>query len=178
MIYAYPDQLSAITPFKLAGGAIVDGVFYHYIEVESNGNLSNIVAMPRQRPTPGLFSLDGTGSGQGAVLNQDFTVNGPSNPARRGSAVMLFGTGFGQTVPPLTDGEIVPLTSPFPSAGGLTVSIGGVSAPSLYLGAAPGLVAGVYQINAAVPANIAPGNAVPVHVTFADQSNTITIAVE
>ena len=180
MIYAYPNQVSVIAPFALgSGGENINGVANDYVEVECNGQLSNIVAVPHVRSTPGLFSLDSTGSGQGAVLNQDLSLNGPSNPAARGSAVVLFGTGFGQTSPAQNDGEVVSMTPPFPAIPGtVSVSIGGVSETTLYQGGAPGLVAGVYQINATVPTSLAPGNAIPVRVTYGDQSNTITIAVK
>jgi uncharacterized protein (TIGR03437 family) len=92
---------------------------------------------------------------------------------------MIFGTGFGQTSSAQNDGQIVPLTPPFPIIPGtVSVSIGGITVPAQYQGAAPGLVAGVYQINAAIPDGIAPGNAVPVQVTYFEQSNTVTIAVK
>ncbi len=67
------------------------------------------------------------------VLNQDSTVNTTAAPAQPGSIVQIFGTG-----------------------GGTAVRIGGQTAELLYAGAAPGLP-GVVQINARVPANLAPG---------------------
>jgi uncharacterized protein (TIGR03437 family) len=36
-----------------------------------------------------------SGSGQGAILNQDWSVNSAALPAARGDILMLFGTGGG-----------------------------------------------------------------------------------
>ena len=53
---------------------------------------------------PGLFTETGTGTGQASVVNQDWTINGASNPAPRGSYVALYGTGFGSYNPAGADG--------------------------------------------------------------------------
>jgi uncharacterized protein (TIGR03437 family) len=50
----------------------------------------------------------------------------------------------------------------------------------MYQGAAPGLVAGVSEINVQVPAAVTPGSAVPVTITVGGvaSQNTVTIAVK
>jgi len=59
----------------------------------------------------------------------------------------------------------------------VTVTIGGLAAPVTFAGLAPGL-AGVYQVNAQVPAGVVANDAVPVVITQGNlQSNTATIAV-
>jgi adhesin/invasin len=59
-----------------------------------------------------------------------------------------------------------------------TVTIGGSAAAVTFSGLAPGFV-GLNQVNAQVPANIAPGNAVPLSLTINGAvSNTVTIAVQ
>jgi hypothetical protein len=61
----------------------------------------------------------------------------------------------------------------------VSVTIGGTPAPMTFLGEAPGLVAGVMQINAQVPTGIASGN-VPLVVSIggvASQGN-VTAAVK
>ena len=40
------------------------------------------------------------------MLNEDGTLNGPANPAAKGSVVVFYATGGGQTDPPGVDGEI------------------------------------------------------------------------
>ena len=49
--------------------------------------------LPVQDDGPGgIFTMDQSGTGQGAILNQDGTVNGPGNPAAKGSVVSIFAT--------------------------------------------------------------------------------------
>jgi hypothetical protein len=52
---------------------------------------------------PGLFSVDASGRGQGAILNQD---NSALNPAEKGSIIQRFGTGDGVTNPAGVDGRV------------------------------------------------------------------------
>ncbi len=119
------------------------------------------------------------------MLNQDNSENGVpqliagANPAPRGSVVQIFATGGGATVPSLPPGDAAA-----PSGNPLVVTviqpvvtIGGVNAPVQFSGMAPGYT-GVWQINAQVPPNVAPGNAVPLAVAAGGaSSNTVTIAV-
>ncbi len=76
------------------------------------GRLTNKISVPVVPSVPGIFTLDASGSGQAAVLNQDWTVNRPPQPAPRGSVVMVFLTGAGQTTPPGDEGAIN--TDPWP----------------------------------------------------------------
>ena len=57
-------------------------------------------------------------------------------------------------------------------------TIGGVPADVLFAGSAPGF-AGLLQVNARVPASVAPGNSVPVAIAIGDKTSQpgITIAV-
>ena len=70
--------------------------------------------------------------------------------------VQIFGTGEGQLVPTQTTGTIIPPAGPYPSFlnSDVQVRINGTPATVTYAGAAPGLVAGVWQINAIVPTAI------------------------
>ena len=106
--------------------------------------------MPLQGATtaPGVFTANGTGSGAGAI-------HGPAAPQARGGIVVLFLTGEGQTVPAgitgkVTEPALVPPLTPVPLHAP-TVLIGGISAPVLFYGEAPGLVSGVLQINVQIP---------------------------
>ncbi len=129
---------------------------------------------------PGIFTLLANGQGQGAVLNQDNSLNFGTRPAARGSVIQIFATGAGATNPPLLAGEPAPasgnplvLTQVQPA-----VTIGGRPARVLFSGMAPGYV-GLWQINAEVPMDVAPGPAVSLVITAGGvQSNTVTIAIQ
>jgi uncharacterized protein (TIGR03437 family) len=105
---------------------------------------------------PALFS----NAGQASVLNQDGTLNSPTNPAARGSIISLFGTGEGVTGLPFS------------------ATIGGYAATILYAGPS-GNYPGMFQINAQVPSGYFAGGTLPVVVsvgTFTTQSG-LTISI-
>jgi uncharacterized protein (TIGR03437 family) len=137
------------------------------------------MTMPVAPATPALFSLDGTGGGPGAILNQDGTPNSTDNPADRGSVVVLYGTGAGQTSPAGDDGMIstdFPLPAPILP---VTVFIDDQPAELFYAGAAPGMVQGILQINARIPNTAASGAGIPVMFKVGNYSSpkTVTLSV-
>jgi uncharacterized protein (TIGR03437 family) len=147
------------------------------VRVEYQGRATTEVVLPVARSAPAIFSLNLAGSGQGAIRNQDSSVNGSGNPAARGSILQIFGTGGGETNPAGVDGRVAdPVFGAFPTQVlPVSVSIGGIPAVVHYAGAAPTLVAGVIQINAQVPLETAPGSAVPIVVTVGENSSPATI---
>ncbi len=174
MVFTSRNQVGAIAPFNLQVGGTTD------VQVEFDGIASNPITLNVAETTPDIFSLNQSGTGQGAILNQDFSVNGPNNPEAPGRAVQIFLTGAGQTDPPGVDGELVPLTEPFPRiVAPVSVKIGGLDAKVLYKGAAPGLIHGVGQINALIADDVAPGDEVPLEIMIGDNASQpgITLAV-
>jgi uncharacterized protein (TIGR03437 family) len=164
LIYASAGQINAIAPAGLAGKTSTQ------VQVSYQSAMSNTMTLQVVAAAPGIFAVDGTGLGGGAILNQDYSVNGRLNPAARGSIVAIYLTGAGATNPASTDGAITGTTPPFPSiAQPVAVTIGGVSVPAsqvVYSGAAPGSVAGLIQIDAYIPQTVTPATAVPVVVTI------------
>jgi uncharacterized protein (TIGR03437 family) len=141
--------------------------------------------------SPGLFSLTQDGKGQAAVLNQDNSVNGPDNPAARGSVITLFGTGQGDVTPAVADGAAGPggtlaHTVAAPTSDGNTclnrqpsmcVAIGSTFGEVQFSGLAPGFV-GLCQINVKLPGNALTGS-VPVRaVVNGTPSNIVTVAIK
>jgi uncharacterized protein (TIGR03437 family) len=123
------------------------------------------MSMPVQASTPGIFTIDASGLGSGAILNQDYQVNAPATAAVRGQVIMIYCTGGGVTNPPSVDGSVTGLPLPNLTLP-VTVTIGGLNADVGYKGGAPTTVAGLTQINAVVPSGVTPGPAVPVLVTI------------
>ncbi len=149
------------------------------VAVEVDDAISLSVSVPLAASAPGLFTADGSGSGQGAILNQDSSINSSAHPAARGSIVSLFGTGEGLDSPQLPAGALV-ISTPYPAPlNAATVSIGGQPAEVLYAGAAPLLPTGVFQINARIPESVSTGK-VPVSISIGRAGTTrqVTIAVE
>jgi uncharacterized protein (TIGR03437 family) len=110
---------------------------------------------------PGIFTLDATGAGQAAAINQNNTINGPNAPAPNGSVISLYLTGEGQTNPMGVDGK--PATPPLPMPQlPVTATIAGQPVTVAYAGGAPGLVAGVMQVNLQIPADLVQNTSGPV----------------
>jgi uncharacterized protein (TIGR03437 family) len=172
MLYAVNGQLSAIVPYSVAGKATTQ------MQVNYNGQQSAASTVAVATAAPGLFTANASGTGNAAALNQDYSFNSPSVPAARGSTIVLYGTGEGQTTPGGVDGLVNASVFPKPNLP-VQVTIGGVNAQVAYFGEAPGLVSGVFQANVVVPAGITPGNA-PVVVTVGTASSPagVTIAVK
>jgi uncharacterized protein (TIGR03437 family) len=172
---ASSGQVNAIVPYAVSGRATTSVV------VEYQGQRSPAVTVPVQAASPSLFTANASGTGQGAILNQDGSLNGVESPSTRGSIVVLFGTGEGLTTPAGVDGKLAVPPYPAPILP-LTVQIGGIDAEVLYAGAAPGLTAGLFQVNVRVPAGLAriPGvGQYPVVVrvgSFTSQAG-VTVAV-
>jgi uncharacterized protein (TIGR03437 family) len=151
-------QTSAIVPYFTFGRAVVG------IEVEFEGARSETVRVPVLAARPGIFTVDGSGRGPGAVLNADLSLNWRDNPAARGSAVAIYFTGAGQTRPAGVDGAInVPPNLPAPLLP-VAVRIDGREAEVEFVGGAPDGPAGLFQVNARVPEQVTPGPAVLVEV--------------
>jgi uncharacterized protein (TIGR03437 family) len=85
------------------------------------------------------------------VANQDATANSESNPAHPGQIVTFYVTGFGGTNPSVPDGSFYRAPLPVPV---YTVN---AFSPVTYAGPAPGLVAGIWQVNVMLNSNAASG---------------------
>jgi uncharacterized protein (TIGR03437 family) len=172
VLFARFDQVAVVAPYALDGASSAE------VSVEYLGASSNSITVPVAASSPAIFSADSTGRGQGAVLNQDNSSNSAANPADRGSIIVLFCTGEGQTEPAGVDGKLASEVYSTPKLP-VSVMIGGQTADIVYAGAAPTLVAGVLQVNVRISAAVAPGNAVPVIVKVGDASSPpgITVAV-
>jgi uncharacterized protein (TIGR03437 family) len=166
-VYASKTQTSVIVPYGISGQARTK------IVVKRGGVASPPVTVGVTAVAPALFTAGGSGAGQAAVINQDNSINTPSP---RGTVVALYATGEGATNPAGVDGAIAATTFPKPLATA-SVTIGGLPAALLYVGAAPGLTAGVLQVNVRVPANIPVGK-VPVVLTVGGVSSRSDVTLD
>lgn len=153
LLYVGPGQINAVAPYEIVNN-IGQNVAVQVYDGEQGSNVLNV---PVVAAAPAIFSL---GNGQGAILNQDGSVNGPNNPAARGSYIQIYGTGEGQLNPGGVDGLIASggaSSLPHP-VGALTVEIGGAQASVAYAGTAPDSFEGFLQVNAQVPTSIGTGS--------------------
>jgi uncharacterized protein (TIGR03437 family) len=171
MIYAGAGQVNAIVPFELSGSTA-------QIQVLNAGQPSAAFPVNVLPATPGIFTADNSGIGQAMAANQDYTLNNGQNPAAAGSMVILYATGGGLNSPAVPDGSVIVASQLPRPVLPVTAQIGGQPATVYYAGGAPGMAAGVMQLNLQVPAGVA-GSAVPVTLTVGGQSSPpgVTIAV-
>jgi uncharacterized protein (TIGR03437 family) len=121
LFYASPMQINAQIPDGTATGSAGIAVTVAGVTVRSSTQTIRSAA-------PGIFLI---GQNHAAALNQDGSVNSPSQPAASGSVIAVYLTGLGT------------VTS-------VTATVGGKNAAVQYAGSAPGFV-GLSQVNLTVP---------------------------
>jgi uncharacterized protein (TIGR03437 family) len=176
ILYASSGQTAAIVPFEVAGHNLTN------VQVSVNGFLSNAVTVYVSDSQPGIFTQDSSGDGPGSILNQDYSLNSAAHPTKKGSAVMVYTTGLGVVNPPVADGAITgsALSHQIEI---VTATVNGQPADVLYAGTAPGLVAGVNQVNVRIPMATPSGNMriaifVGTEPSPAGSTANVTVAVE
>jgi uncharacterized protein (TIGR03437 family) len=163
---AFPSQINFQIPFEAPTGAAT-------VNLLANGATVASTSIPIQTFAPGLFTESG---GQAAVLNQDYSVNTPGNPASVGSYIAAYLTGLGPVQPPVTTGALAPLNVLSFTTNTVTATIGGAPATVVFAGLAPGF-AGLYQVNMLVP-QLSPGR-YPLQVSIGGTgSNTAYINIQ
>ncbi len=175
LIYVSLNQINAVVPYQVSSQASVPVV------VTTGGTASTAFTVSVAPTAPALFSLSENGSGPGAILDQNGSLNDAANPAAPGSIIVFYATGEGVTTPASITGSVTPSTgSSFPlPTGAVRVQIGGVDAQIMYAGEAPGEIAGVLQVNAVVPSGTPAGNQ-PIVLTVGSASSpsSVTVAVQ
>jgi len=102
----------------------------------------------------------------------------PGSPLQEGHAMVLYCAALGPVSPPVPEGAAAPLEPLSYTSNPVTLTIGGQEVPVLFAGLAPGF-AGLYQVNALVPAGVEKGPEVPVVLTLAGQpSPVVTVPVQ
>jgi uncharacterized protein (TIGR03437 family) len=175
--YASAGQVNAIVPYEVAG------VLSPTAMVKFMGQTSNTFALAASPTAPAIFTANGQGTGPAALVNADNTFNAPNNPAAKGSTVVFFVTGEGQTSPQGVTGQVTTLSQTGPLTPQpllpLGVTIDGQPAFVAFYGETPGVVAGLLQLNVQVPANARTGD-LPLLVTIGgnNSQNGVTVSVQ
>ena len=164
LLYVQAFQINAVVPYELynsLGGNVNVQVYY-------NGVASSLIGDLVLMSAPAIFSL---GNGQGAILNEDGSVNGPSNPAAMGSTIQIYATGEGPLSPNGVDGEIVGASNLPQPITPVSVTIGGAKAALVSATTAPNSIEGFFRVQVTVPGGLSAG-ANPVVLTVGHQSST------
>jgi uncharacterized protein (TIGR03437 family) len=115
------------------------------------------------------------------AVNQDGTINAPGQPAHIGDVLTVYGSGFGATNPPVTAGQPAP-SGPLADVTPITIAAFGfgpfaAQVQPMFAGLTP-TIAGLYQLNVAVPKGT-PSGSVNLSVTVGGApSNVFPIYVQ
>jgi uncharacterized protein (TIGR03437 family) len=181
VFYASESQVNIQCPQTSPGAPLT-------LVVESKTGSSPPTSSTVQYATPGIFTLDGSGKGQGAVLIDNSAAvamahaEAPSRPAQPGDSISIYATGLGPVTVTLPSGQSAPLDKLVRTVALVDVLIGGVHAEVTFAGLAPGF-AGLYQVNAKIPADAPAGDAISLQIAThvpdgsIAQSNVVTMAV-
>ncbi len=150
LYYVSPRQINVQVPWESGTGDF-------YLQVQRGGEASNALRLRVESVYPSLFTFVYKSLELAAALNGlTNAVITTDNPAAANGIVSLYASGLGSL-----SGTNPQSGQPFVGAAqvGVTVAVkvGGVAAKVMYAGAAPGF-AGVYQVNAQLPADLTPGN--------------------
>jgi uncharacterized protein (TIGR03437 family) len=191
LIYVSETQISVQVPYEARIGP------KRAVTVNYGGNAPTATVTVGATAL-GLFTADGSGTGQAAALNYGattkvYTLNSSTNLAKIGDTVILYLTGEGiyDKAPLLGGASDTGYVIPVPVAGtpfnpptvnpSPTVTIGGADAtPGVaYAGPIPGSIMGVLQINVVVPVGSTTGTQVPVIVTIGANTTQagVTLAI-
>jgi uncharacterized protein (TIGR03437 family) len=148
------------------------------------GQGSNGFTIPVVAAQPGIFTANASGSGPAAALNQNGTLNSPSNPANRGDALAIYLTGEGQTNAAGVTGQVnCPSGQPCSISGlpvpllPVTVRIGGQISAVTFAAESPGTVSGLLQVNAVIPTSLVQTGDLPIEVTIGSNVSQTGVTV-
>jgi len=186
ILYVSANQVTVQVPYEVTTPAVDNVVLTNGANPPANATVTTALT------APGIFTADGSGSGEAAALNNGasgITLNSSKNLATIGEIVTLYLTGEGNYNPPglsgvpgaTNTGYIIPSNiNPLPQLSPLpTVTIGGVDASAgvSYAGVVPGSILGVLQVNVAIPTGAATGTAVPVTVTIGGNTTQANVTL-
>ena len=142
LYFVSPGQLNVLVPYATTGPTATIMV--------QNGVNSNTVTVPVAATSPGIYTLDQSGSGGGAILHADYSLVNAAKPAIGGETVLIYLTGLGTVTPPVADGTAGTGSALHTADADLVVYVGGQQATVLFKGLAHGFP-GLYQLNVTLP---------------------------
>jgi uncharacterized protein (TIGR03437 family) len=171
MIYASSRQTTAVVPYELANRASTQVV------VEYRGVRSNPIDVRVVDSAPGIFTQSSNGIGPGAIVNQDGSLNTAANAAAKGSVIIVYATGEGQTNPGGVNGQVITSVLKRPVLP-VRARIGGIECTVEYAGSAPTFVSGALQLNIRVDESVPSGQqSIEFSVGSATSPSGVTVAI-
>ena len=188
LLWAQDRQINVIAPWGLERPCLPPQPFSGCGEsapirlvVERDGRPFGFFDVPYLAASPGVFTESGGGQGQVVARNEDGAANSPASPARGGELVTFYATGLGPMRPTGVDGQIqgnerVLVTATLR----VEVTISRKPAEVRFAGVRPGMVHGLFEIQAVVPEGLEPAadHRIRVRVLTEESQDGATIAIE
>jgi len=155
ILYTGAGQINVVVPDGIRSSGQILTQVYRY------GLPSPKLLLNAAAAAPGLFAYSAAGRQYASAVDLGGRLQSPGAPLERGKVAIFYATGVG--LPAGLAAEAV-AARPTALATPPRVTIGGRGAEVLYAGAAPGLSAGVTQLNILIPADAPVGDAVEVAI--------------
>ena len=171
LYYVSATQINALAPYSTQGPTAT-------VVVQNGTTNSNTVTVPVAATAPGIFALDWSGTGAGAVEHTNFSVVNAASPASRGEVVLIFLSGLGTVTPTVNDG--------YPSnANNLSYTdakpiffVGDVQVTPMY-SLLQAVYPGLYQVALTIPASLSATGNVPISVIIGNAyHDQVTVAIQ
>jgi uncharacterized protein (TIGR03437 family) len=157
VLSASPFQVNAVVPDTVGAGSRTVRVRSAYGTAQQTVVVADVA--------PAIFLVGNPPTG--AVLNQDWSWNGPTSPLVRGQTLIIYATGLG--VLQSGAGYPVPVLP-------VSAVVNGVEMPVSFAGL---VYSGVYQVNVAMPAEAPPGLGAPFALKVGGQViNVVQISLQ
>ena len=163
LLYVQSHVINVQVPWEL------EGITDTSLRVIYSGLPAMDVPLRLAASSPGIFG----------VRNSTGTLNTPSNSAKPGDFITIYGTGGGPTNPPAATGAFWADTMPLPLLTlDTSVTVDGEKANVLYAGASPQSSTGIFQINVVVPSDLnRPSAAAELRLSIGNVPTVIPIAI-
>ncbi len=167
LFYSSPSQVNFQIPYEASG--------VPKLTLTREDGKSTAVSLAVAEAQPGIFTFTSDGVGPAVATHISGAAVGSGSPASRGEILVLYTTGLGRVSPAVNTGEGAKGISSTVNA--VTVNIGGRNVQPDFAGMSS--LAGLYQVNFRIPADLTPGPEVPLKLTVAGvDSNTTKLAVQ
>ncbi len=142
-----PGQINCLVPYEIntttAGSA--------QVIVNNGGTMSNTPNITVSATSPGIFSNDLTGTGEGAITHLSGVLVSSKSPAVAGETLTIYLTGLGVLQNPIADGNAPNPAAADSAVASVQVAVDGVASSNVqYAGINP-VYPGLYQINFVMP---------------------------
>ena len=152
-------QINCLVPYSTTGATAT-------IVVQNGTASSNPVTVPVAATSPGVYSLDQSGTGAGAIEHSTGAVVNAASPAVPGETVVVYLTGMGTVTPTIADGT-AGTGKPQNLAVVPTVYVADQQATVTFSGLTPGFP-GLYQLNVTIPMSLASTGNFPLAISTAN----------